>query len=154
MRGCPLGTYSGTVGSQACSACPVGASTPTEGAIATSQCVCPSNGVLNAENTSCVCVAGFDGDLNVPNWGCTPCPLGKYKEIASTRLCSTCPIGSTTTSIGATSKAVCVCAAGSYLNPFFSSSDASKCLTYELLVGGACRGGGNLTTPKLATLPG
>ena len=151
---CPLGTYSGTVGSQVCSACPVGASSQTVGATAASQCVCPSNSVLNAEATACVCVAGFEGDLNVPSGECTPCPVAKFKEVASTSLCSTCPIGTTTTSVGATTQDACVCAAGSYLNPYASANDASKCVTCELLVGGACRGGGNLTAPKLATLPG
>ena len=46
-------------------------------------------------------------------------------------------------------------AAGSYLDPAASSDNANdNCATCELLVGGACRGGGNLTAPKLATLPG
>jgi len=48
-----------------------------------------------------------------------------------------------------------VCAAGSYLDPAASPDSANdKCVTCELLVGGACRGGGNLTAPTLATLPG
>eukprot|EP00740_Mantoniella_antarctica_P005925 CAMPEP_0181348918 /NCGR_PEP_ID=MMETSP1106-20121128/446_1 /TAXON_ID=81844 /ORGANISM="Mantoniella antarctica, Strain SL-175" /LENGTH=1640 /DNA_ID=CAMNT_0023461271 /DNA_START=149 /DNA_END=5073 /DNA_ORIENTATION=+ len=152
---CPLGTYSGMVGSQACNACPIGASTNNVGSTNASQCICPRNAVLHAEGTSCICNAGFEGDLNAPDGQCTPCSIAKYKEVASTSLCSACPIGTTTTTVGARTPSACVCAAGTYLKPNLLSGNAiGQCLTCELLVGGACRGGDNLTTLKLTTLPG
>ena len=147
---CPANTFGDETKMQACKACPPGAASVI-GSVLPSACSCGDpqmeSGYKEDGTLTCACPRG----TQIEGTACAACPIGTYQQFVGARDCTACPLGKTTMEVGMISPSACVCAAGFYQDPL----DASKCLTCELLVGGACRGGaGNLTAPKLATLPG
>lgn len=129
---CAPGTFKSTVGSSECSQCAPGMYSTTSGATNSSVCVAcgdlKTSTVGSSSPASCVCVAGYevsDTDdtndcvactsgkfSNASNRTCVSCALGSYASGSGATACTTCPIHSTTVSLGATSVDDCVCAEG------------------------------------------
>jgi uncharacterized Zn finger protein (UPF0148 family) len=93
---CGSGLYS-AAGVVVCTTCPTGFTTSGEGKVSLDDCN--------------QCAAGYLGNpIQVP--GCTPCSIGSYSD-AGDQSCTSCPTGSSTTSLGSAGSYSCVlCAAG------------------------------------------
>ena len=92
------------------------------------------------DNTTGVCNSCPKGQI----WtgvSCKPCATGLYA--ASSTICATCPVGTTTTGPGAPSVAFCNCASGSYRVPLSDVLDASSISCMPCPDGARCPGEGD-----------
>jgi len=101
-----------------CTPCAAGEICPGGGRL--SPVICPANSVAPPTATTvqqCVCKPGYGRPGN-SSLGCTTCPIceacpvGSYSTGGSTDSCTPCGRGRTTTAVGSTSAAACVCAPG------------------------------------------
>ena len=69
----------------------------------------------NMKSSVCVCNKGWTQSGN----GCQECNVGKYKSLIGTSACLDCP-GSSTSSIGSTALAACVCSTGRAISTTYS----------------------------------
>jgi hypothetical protein len=136
---CSLGSYSSSSGSTSCQSCPAGnytsalASTicsqcgtgnySSAGASSCNQCsIGTSSSAVGATSVN-TCVTCTPGTVTVfaGSSSCIPCPAGAYSM--NTSVCSVCPGGTASSTVGAASNATCtLCPAG-----FASSFAASTC---------------------------
>ena len=145
---CQAGKYKTTSGPGPCISCPLGTYSFTKQAGITACASCPSNSAtLNigqASKTACLCAAGYFGWNGGP---CFPCDVGYYKLSVGSDFCSPCPEGTfgslpgstsvydcyacsnhTTTLIGQSSSARCLCSPGYTLAANFPSNNNSGCV--------------------------
>jgi hypothetical protein len=101
-----------------CARCAAGEICPGGGRL--SPVVCPANSFAPVTATTvqqCVCKPGYGRPAN-SSLGCTTCPIcevcpiGSYSSGGSTDSCVPCGRGRTTTAVGSTGAAACVCAPG------------------------------------------
>jgi len=101
---CVAGTFKSTTGTGACSSvCPAGTSSPA-GSDALSDCICDVGYTAESDGVAC-----------------SACDAGKYKSMAGTGECSSCPAG-TNSSTGSDDLNACICVAG-----YTAMSDGVAC---------------------------
>ncbi|XP_052765018.1 uncharacterized protein LOC128206514 isoform X2 [Mya arenaria] len=98
-RSCPVGTYNAQKWQIACTPCPSGESTASTGSTSQASCkrVCPLGQFVNNNNQ------------------CQQCPIGYYRDTATSDTCTKCQNGLLTANQGATSPDACTlspCVAG------------------------------------------
>lgn len=124
---CPRGTFwdKSMVGqfapkTKACKSCPEGSST---------------RGLMSVNMSSCICQPGYSGVISSSLDQCVPCPVGQYGEAGSPGLCTTCPIHSTTSAVGARTANKCVCLEGYFRDETTDACTACPTGTYKSLLG-------------------
>jgi hypothetical protein len=87
---CAAGTYKSNSGSEACASCPADSYNSVAGSTSCTACPADLSSVTGSTSlNNCMCNAGYTGpDGSGP---CEACEEGKYKSIAGSETCTTCP---------------------------------------------------------------
>ncbi|GMH50654.1 hypothetical protein TL16_g00835 [Triparma laevis f. inornata] len=142
---CVDGTYKASEGNAECTECGTGFTTGGNiGSTSEDACTCKFSFVESDDQQTCVCDVGFGLTATEAGDGCSTCVAGKFSDNKSLEECQSCPQGTFSNMVAASSAATCeVCAAGKWSATTGASNPNSctDCVDGKFLVSSEDNGG-------------